>query len=97
MVYNFSDVNTFPSAIFLSRRATQAQNTLHDSGLTLAAGLAGYNQPDANLNNRWGDYTGAALSQQSPNSYWFSAQFAQANGNWGTAIGLNGYTDPSQP
>jgi len=39
MVYNFSDLNTYPSTVFLSRRTTQAQNTLHDSGLYLGRGV----------------------------------------------------------
>jgi|RhiMetdeSRZDD1v2_1073273.scaffolds.fasta_scaffold38762_4 hypothetical protein len=100
MVYNFSSAgtnNVFPGTAFLSRRVTQAQNTLRDSGFLLAAGRAFYQQLDRFGRNRWGDYTATAPSGLTPPSYWFSGMFSQAISSWGTAIGRNGYTAVTEP
>lgn len=99
MVYNFSSAgtnNVFPGTAFLSRRVTQARNTLRDSGFRVA-GQAFYQQLDQFGRNRWGDYTGTAPSGQTPPSYWFSGMFSQTTGRWGTVIGRNGYTAVTQP
>ncbi len=96
-VFNFSGPGNFASVAFTSWRVTQAPNVLHDGGLFLKTGEAFYMQLDDVGRNRWGDYTAGAAAYRSPNSYWFSGQFAQANGNWGTAIGRSNYPNLTTP
>jgi hypothetical protein len=84
MVFNFSDSSSYPGVAFVSRRVTQAQNTMHDAGIILQAGRAFYSQ------GRWGDYTGAAIDMSNPllPQIWFSGMFARLDGSWGTQIGM---------
>jgi hypothetical protein len=46
---------------------------------------------------RWGDYTATAPDLTIANlpSMWFAGQYANGNGNWGTAIGAMRYVLPS--
>jgi hypothetical protein len=108
MVYNYSAPGTahcspdpasciYPSTSYVSRRVTQAQNTLSDSGSILALGQAYYQNLNPSGVNRWGDYTAAAPTLLAPNSYWFDGEYVESNGNWGRAIGRTGYTSPTQP
>jgi hypothetical protein len=97
MVYNFSAPDAFPGTAFLSRRVTQAHNTVPDNGIFLASGQAFYQQLDQFGRNRWGDYTAGHKAFEALNAQWFAGEFSQSNGNWGTAIGKNGYTLLTQP
>jgi len=99
VVFNYSDASTFPSSAFISKRTTQAQNTFNDSGLFFVVGAAGYCQLDNSGRNRWGDYTAGSsfgITSQHP-AFWFAAQHSEASGNWGTAVGKNGYFNPDTP
>jgi hypothetical protein len=91
MVFSFSGDNFFPSVAYVSNRATMAPGSWHDSGVFLCSGQAFYSQ------GRWGDYTGTSIELTSPNRMWFSGMFSQANGDWGTCVGKNGYTASNQP
>ena len=99
----YSDDNNFPGVFYVSRRVTQAKNTMHDAGIFLAAGQAGpYQQLDQVGRNRWGDYTAASadLSGQTDQIFWFAAQYSKLiNGGvrWATRIGKNAFTAPNQP
>ena len=97
VAYNFSSTVDFPGIAYLTQRVTQATGAFEDFGFFLAAGSAFYQQLDMFGRNRWGDYTGTAFSQTIPNSYWFSGEYSDPTQIWDTAIGENGYTDPSQP
>ena len=93
VVFNFSSDVDFGSTAYLSDRVTQAVNTFHDGGIFLASGVASYFQ------GRWGDYTGVSADLSTPNQpmMWFSGMWAMPGNSWGTAIGGNGFTDPTQP
>jgi hypothetical protein len=92
MIYNFSDNNNFASTAYTSRRATQAQNTMHDAGFYLCQGSSA-------ARGRWGDYEAnvADLSNGGQDYTWFSGMNAIGGGNWGTCIGRDGFTSINQP
>jgi hypothetical protein len=100
LVYNFSSTSDFPGTAYLTQRVTQAPGSFHDFGFFLASGSGFYQQLDQFGRNRWGDYTGTAYSETVPNAMWFSGQNSKLSGSTGlsaTAVGENGYMDPSQP
>jgi hypothetical protein len=97
MSFNFSSAAVYPSFGFTSNRVSEAANTLHDFGFGIAGGSGFYQQLDQFGRNRWGDYTGTAFSQTTPNAYWFSGEFSTSGGLWSTVIGKNGYTSLTQP
>lgn len=90
MVFNYSDNDFYPGTAYVSRRATQAQNTMHDAGIFMCTGGS------ANLSGRWGDYTAAVgdISIATTNTFWFSGMHAASSpaGTWRTCIGKNGFT-----
>lgn len=88
VTFAFSTEVDYASIAYLSDRVTQAVNTFHDGGWFLVSGQAPYTR------GRWGDYSATALDG---NTMWFSGMFTRADGLWGTGIGSNGYTDPTQP
>jgi hypothetical protein len=93
MVLNYSDSSTSPGTAYVSRRVTQAKNTMHDTGIYLQSGLATYNF------ERWGDYTGTAIDLTSSTTpyMWFSGMYTTSTGNWGTRIGRNTFSSVNQP
>jgi hypothetical protein len=94
MVFNFSNSLIFPELAYTSRRATQAHNTMHDGGFILQSGIAYYSQNP----KRWGDYTAVAPDLTSARSMvWFSGEFSNPAGKWGTAIGANGFNRVVDP
>ena len=86
MVFAYSDNNIYPGGAYVSRRVTQAQNTMHDSGIFLCSGAGA-------VRGRWGDYFAAAGDLTTPNQdyMWFSSDNAQSSGAWATCIGRNGF------
>jgi hypothetical protein len=92
MIFNYADNNTFVETAYTSRRATQAQNTMHDNGLILCGGASA-------AVGRWGDYEANVGDLTSPNQdyTWFSGMNAIGGGAWGTCIGRDGFTALNQP
>jgi hypothetical protein len=92
-VFNFSDAANFVGLAYASRRAAQPLGTLPDSGVFAMPGVAFYGQ------GRWGDYTAVAPSglKSTAVQMWFAGMYARGDGTWGTEIGRNGYTSPTQP
>lgn len=92
MIFNYADNNTFVETAYTSRRATQAQNTMHDNGLILCGGSSA-------AVGRWGDYEADVvdLGSNTQNYTWFSGMNAVGGGNWGTCIGRDGFTNINQP
>jgi hypothetical protein len=92
MIFNYSDNNTNAETAYTARRATQAQNTMHDNGLVLCGGAS-------TAVGRWGDYE--ANVGDSPggnqNFTWFSGMNAIGGGAWGTCIGRDGFTAINRP
>lgn len=108
MVYSYSAPGTagctpnatsciYPSAAYVSRRVTQAQNTFPDQGAILQLGQAYYHQVNPQGVNRWGDYSAAAPNYATPNSFWIEGEYAQGTASWGKAVGLTAFTSPSGP
>jgi hypothetical protein len=93
MVFNYSDDNTYPESAYVSRRVTQAANSMHDAGIVMCSGATAYSQ------GRWGDYTAAVgdITSSQQDYVWFSGMNSIAGGNWGTCIGNNAFTTPQQP
>lgn len=108
MVYNYSAPGTsgcapnpntciYTSTAFVTRRVTQAQNTLDNNGSILALGQAYYSQVNPQGQNRWADYSAVAPSYGLPNSFWFDAEYVESDGNWGSVVGETAYASPTQP
>lgn len=95
MVASYSDLSNFPGVYYVSRRVTQAKNTMHDAGIYLANGQAFYQLLDRFGRNRWGDYSAAQID--TTDAFWFSAQYAGAGNTWRTRIGKNAFTARNQP
>jgi hypothetical protein len=95
MVANYSDLSFHPGVFYVSRRVTQAKNTMHDAGVFLATGQTFYQQLDQFNRNRWGDYTAAEVD--SANAFWFAGQYSGPGGIWSTRIGKNAFTAINQP
>jgi hypothetical protein len=91
MVFEYSTDTTFPTVAYTSRRVNYGDSLMNGVGLGLQFGSAFYNQ------GRWGDYTATAPDLTVPQrpSMWFSGQYANGSGNWGTAIGAARYVLPS--
>ena len=100
VVFNYSANDTFPSSAYATNRATQALNTMHDSGFFLQNGLATYELIDHGSGlNRWGDYTAASLdlTPGTQASFWFSGESSKTPSAYRTAIGHNEFRRPGQP
>jgi hypothetical protein len=90
MVASYSDLSSYPGVFYVSRRVTQAKNTMHDAGIWLAAGQEFYQRLDSYNRNRWGDYSAAQVD--SSNYFWFAAQYSKVGNVWGTRIGRNKFS-----
>ena len=98
MVANYSDSVYYPTTYYVSRRVTQAKNSMHDIGLQLALGQGFYYSLDNYSRNRWGDYTAAQIEGNT--YFWFGGQYSKLYGGsyiWGTKIGRNAFTARNQP
>jgi hypothetical protein len=95
MVASYSDLSNFAGVYYVSRRVTQAKNTMHDVGIYLKNGDAFYQLLDQFGRNRWGDYSAAQID--STDAFWFAAQYARTGNSWGTRIGKNAFTARNQP
>lgn len=93
MEYTYSDNNTNPESVYVSRRVTQARNTMHDAGFVMCGGGS-----TAYLQGRWGDYSAAAgdITSATQDFQWFSGM-NDSGGRWATCIGKNGFTSVTQP
>jgi hypothetical protein len=97
-VYSFSSASNFASLGYMTRRSTQPPGTFPDSGFFLLSGQGPYTEVF-----RWGDYNATSISGLVSGggtggfpTFWFSGMYATNSNTWGTAIGRNGYTNPSQ-
>ena len=95
MVASYSDLSYFPGVFYVSRRVTQAKNTMHDAGIFLAVGQAFYQRLDQFNRNRWGDYSAAQIDNL--DQMYFAAQYSGAGNIWRTRIGRNAFTARNQP
>jgi hypothetical protein len=91
MVFEYSTDAVYPSVAYTSRRVNFADSNMDGVGVYLQPGSAFYGQ------GRWGDYTATAPDLTIANlpSMWFSGQYANGSGNWGTEIGAARYVLPS--
>jgi hypothetical protein len=91
MVFVYSDNNIFPESAYVSRRVTQARNTMHDNGIVLCGNASFWS------GGRWGDYSAAAGDLSGTGFMWFSAMNTTAGGHWGACIAKNGFSAINQP
>jgi hypothetical protein len=99
MVFSFSTDTAFPGLVYTSRRVNYGDSLMNGVGSYLIGGSAFYNQGCNSSGQfcRWGDYTATApdLTVATRPSMWFSGQYANSSGNWGTAIGAARYLSPT--
>ena len=98
-VFSFSDAAHFAGLAYITRRVSLSPGVpFFDSGIFLQQGAGVYTQ------GRWGDYTATSIAGLVSGggtggfpTMWFAGMWAQSSGSlWGTALGRNGYTNPSQ-
>jgi hypothetical protein len=98
MVYDFSSDLAFPSMGYASRRVNHGDGLIAAIGLVFS-GTAFYHEgcDSSGQNCRWGDYTATAPGLLVPTfpTMWFSGQYANASGNWGTGIAAGKYVRPT--
>lgn len=108
MVYNYSAPGTagctpnastcvYPSAAFITKRVTQAQNTVDSNGGIFVLGQGYYDQVNPEGNNRWADYSAIGADYVLPNAFWLGAEFSESAGTWGSTVGETAYTSMTQP
>lgn len=108
MVYNYSAPGTagctpdvsacvYPSLAFVTRRVTQAQNTVDNGGGIVALGQGYYSQVNPAGVNRWADYSAVGANYVLSNAFWFDGEYSESRGSWGTVVGQTGYTSSTQP
>jgi hypothetical protein len=87
MVFDYSTDTAYPGMVFTSRRANYGDSLMNGAGSYLVGGAANY------FSGRWGDYTATApdFTIATRGLLWFSAQYSDASGKWGTAIGAAQY------
>lgn len=92
MIFNYSDNNTNAETAYTARRATQAQNTMHDNGLVLCGG-------GSRAVGRWGDYEANVTDNSASGQHytWFSGMNSIGGGAWGTCVGRDAFTAINQP
>jgi hypothetical protein len=84
MDFDFSNaVGTHPSAVYASRRTTEADNRFSDAGRF----VGGYSTT-ATSDSRWGDYSAAAWDPV-PDLNFVAGEFS--NGSWGTRLARVAY------
>lgn len=91
MVFDYSTDADYPGMVFTSRRVTYHDSYMNGAGQWLTGGFANY------YSGRWGDYTATApdFTIATRGLLWFSAQYADSAGHWGTAIGAAQYATPA--
>ena len=86
-------------AMYRAQIAPAYHGLIHVALIYLIGGSAFYNQGCNSSGQfcRWGDYTATApdLTVATRPSVWFSGQYANSSGNWGTAIGAARYLSPT--
>jgi len=98
IAFDFSADNSYPSFGFSTRRVNHGDGELGAINNSLFTGTAFYQQTcAANQGCRWGDYTATApdLTVRDRPAMWFSAQYANKSGNWGTGIAAGKYVKPT--
>ncbi len=93
MGFTGSDANTFASAYYTGRKATDPPGQMAPPVL-YKAGLAPQNNLDGFGRNRWGDYSLCTLDPQDETRIWTIQEYAQADDIWGTWIAE---LDPGPP
>jgi hypothetical protein len=99
MTFSFSSDAAFPGLVFTSRRVNYGDSLMDGVGNYLVGGSAFYSQGCNAFGQfcRWGDYTATApdLTIATKPAMWFSGEYANSSGNWGTAIGAARYLLPT--
>jgi len=98
IAFDFSADIAFPSLGHATRRVNHPDGQIAAINNSLFTGTAFYQQAcTSGQGCRWGDYTATApdLTFPSHPSMWFSAQYANKSGNWGTGIAAGHYAKPT--
>jgi len=80
MGYSVIDDNTFPGMRITGRRAFDPLGVMTLGEVSVAEGSSW------NGSQRWGDYSSMTVDPLDQTTFWFTAEYAQNNGNWGTRI-----------
>jgi len=87
--FTFSSTDRFPSAGVFGAPGGDL-NKISDTGNAIIyhSGTAVYNASNTTggFNNRWGDYSGAAIDPNDPTAVWIAQEYSGGGDQWGTAI-----------
>jgi Ca2+-binding RTX toxin-like protein len=89
--YNVSSETTFPSLRYTGRLATDPLGTMPQGENVLVDGTGSQTGFAA---NRWGDYSAMSVDPVDDSTFWFTGEYALANGNWATRIGSFTFASP---
>ncbi|HEV2489579.1 MAG TPA: hypothetical protein VGT03_07210 [Candidatus Acidoferrales bacterium] len=106
MGFGFTSTCDNPTFAYVTQRVSEVPFATTwgqgDGGIDLVGGAGVYTGgacSSSSCTQRWGDYSSGSPDLQISNkvAMWFSGMFAEASGIYGTVIGKNGYTSPTQP
>ena len=79
--YSVSGTTTFPGMRYTGRLATDPLGTMPQGEFTIINGTGSQNGAD-----RWGDYASLTVDPVDDRTFWFTSEYALANGTWATQI-----------
>lgn len=79
--YNVSSATTFPSIRYAGRLKTDPSGTMRTEGSILEGSAS------QTFSSRWGDYSAMVVDPQDDCTFWYTNEYVQPDGNWGTRIG----------
>ena len=78
--YSVADATTFPSMRYAGRRAADPLNQITTGEFTIINGTGSHS------NVRWGDYAAMSVDPADGRTFWFTSEYALANGTWSTQV-----------
>lgn len=80
MAYSVTGPGKQPSLRFTGRRADDPPGAMTVEEYEFGEGLSSQGS------NRWGDYASMSIDPANGKDFWFTGEYMQANGNWGTKV-----------
>ena len=79
--YSVSGTTTFPSLRYIGRLATDPLGTMPQGEFTIINGTGSQQNSD-----RWGNYSSLTVDPSDDNTFWFTSEYALADGTWATQV-----------
>lgn len=80
LAYSWGSSQDFPGIRYTGRVAGGASGTMTETEVTLVSGTSN------NASNRWGDYSHMTVDPVDECTFWYTNQYGNQNGQWGTSI-----------